>query len=216
MQSSNGEHAPQQDKRLLPKGDQRRYTAETVRRTRPKTYRKAVRLLADPTWSVLQISKTLRLSEHTVRAIRQREAQGIAERKKTLAVMLANVAELGAGRMEETIGKASLRDAAIGTGIAVGQDARVDRTDASVADRVHRAAERRAGPAARSVTRQAGRDSPQPQGVLAKRKHRAALGTLTRSGGLPASFSRLSSSLLPGEEPIFSPAGIRRLKVLGK
>jgi hypothetical protein len=33
--------------------------------------------------------------------------------------MLANVAELGASRMEETIGKASLRDAAIGTGIAV-------------------------------------------------------------------------------------------------
>ena len=33
--------------------------------------------------------------------------------------MLANVAELGAGRMEATIGKASLRDAAIGTGIAV-------------------------------------------------------------------------------------------------
>jgi hypothetical protein len=32
--------------------------------------------------------------------------------------MLANVAELGAGRMEETIGKAKLRDAAIGTGIA--------------------------------------------------------------------------------------------------
>jgi hypothetical protein len=119
MQSSNGENAPQQDKRLLPKGDQRRYTAETVRRTRPKTYRKAVQLLADPTWSVLQISKTLRLSEHTVRAIRQREAQGIAERKKTLAAMLANVAELGAERMEETIGTASLRDAAIGTGIAV-------------------------------------------------------------------------------------------------
>jgi hypothetical protein len=119
MQSSNGEHAPQQDKRLLPKGDQRRYTAETVRRTRPKTYRKAVQLLADPTWSVLQISKTLRLSEYTVRAIRQREAQSIAERKKTLAAMLANVAELGAERMEETIGKASLRDAAIGTGIAV-------------------------------------------------------------------------------------------------
>jgi hypothetical protein len=33
--------------------------------------------------------------------------------------MLANVAELGAGRMEETIGKASLRDATIGTGVAV-------------------------------------------------------------------------------------------------
>ena len=33
--------------------------------------------------------------------------------------MLANVVELGAGRMEETIGKASLRDATIGTGVAV-------------------------------------------------------------------------------------------------
>jgi len=33
--------------------------------------------------------------------------------------MLANVAELGAERMEETIGKAKLRDAAIGTGIVV-------------------------------------------------------------------------------------------------
>jgi hypothetical protein len=33
--------------------------------------------------------------------------------------MLANVAELGASRMEETIGKAGLRDAAIGTGVAV-------------------------------------------------------------------------------------------------
>lgn len=33
--------------------------------------------------------------------------------------MLANVAELGASRMEETIGAAGLRDAAIGTGIAV-------------------------------------------------------------------------------------------------
>ena len=49
----------------------------------------------------------------------KREAQDIAERKKTLAAMLANVAELGAERMEETISKASLRDAAIGTGIAV-------------------------------------------------------------------------------------------------
>jgi hypothetical protein len=33
--------------------------------------------------------------------------------------MLANVAEVGAERMQETIGKAQLRDAAIGTGIAL-------------------------------------------------------------------------------------------------
>lgn len=54
-----------------------------------------------------------------MRAIRKREAQDIAERKKSLTAMLANVAELGATRMEETFGKAGLRDAAIGTGIAV-------------------------------------------------------------------------------------------------
>ena len=35
--------------------------------------------------------------------------------------MLANVAELGAARMEETIGKASLHDTAIATGVATGK-----------------------------------------------------------------------------------------------
>src|SRR5438067_13458973 len=56
---------------------------------------------------------------NTVRAIKEREAQDIAERKKNLTVMLANVAELGAERMEQTIGKASLRDAVIATGVLV-------------------------------------------------------------------------------------------------
>ena len=41
------------------------------------------------------------------------------ERKKRLASILADVATMGAERMSEKIGKASLRDAAIGTGIAV-------------------------------------------------------------------------------------------------
>lgn len=95
------------------------FTAERVLRTRPKTYRAIVQLLADPHASVNQIAKLHRVSTHTVRAIRHREAQDIAERKKTLAAMLANVAELGASRMEETIGNAPLRDAAIATGIAV-------------------------------------------------------------------------------------------------
>jgi len=56
---------------------------------------------------------------NTVMGIREREAQTIAERKKTLATMLANVAELGAARMEEMIGDATLHDATIGTGVAV-------------------------------------------------------------------------------------------------
>jgi transposase-like protein len=95
------------------------FTAERVLRTRPKTYRAIVQLLAEPHASINNIAKLHRVSTHSVRAIRARESIAIAERKKSLAAMLANVAELGAGRMEETIGKASLRDAAIGTGIAV-------------------------------------------------------------------------------------------------
>jgi transposase-like protein len=95
------------------------FTAERVLRTRPKTYRAIVRLLADPDAKIDHIAKLHRVSTHTVRAIRYREAQTIAERKKTLATLLANVAELGAERMEETIGNASLRDAAIGTGVAL-------------------------------------------------------------------------------------------------
>jgi hypothetical protein len=43
----------------------------------------------------------------------------ISERKKSIIGILSNVAELGASRMEETIGKASLRDATSGTGVAV-------------------------------------------------------------------------------------------------
>lgn len=43
----------------------------------------------------------------------------ISARKKSIIGTLGNVAELGASRMEETIGTAGLRDAAIGTGIAV-------------------------------------------------------------------------------------------------
>ena len=41
------------------------------------------------------------------------------QRVPNIIGILGNVAELGASRMEETIGKAKLRDAAIGTGIAV-------------------------------------------------------------------------------------------------
>src|SRR5262245_48578192 len=108
-----------QERRLIPQGDQPRYTGEILLRTRPKTYRAIARELAEPNASVNGISRRYRVSNHTVMGIRAREAKSIAERKNTLAAKLANVAELGAERMEETIGTAGLRDAAIGTGIAV-------------------------------------------------------------------------------------------------
>ena len=99
--------------------DRPRYTGEILLRTRPKTYRAIVRELAEPNASVNGISRRYRVSNHTVMGIREREAKSIAERKKHLVSILADVATVGAERMSEKIGKASLRDAAIGTGIAV-------------------------------------------------------------------------------------------------
>ena len=96
-----------------------RYTGELLLRTRPKTYRAIVRELAEPNASVNGIARGYRVSNHTVMGIREREAKSIAERKKQLISILADVATVGAERMSEKIGKAGLRDATIGTGVAV-------------------------------------------------------------------------------------------------
>jgi hypothetical protein len=89
-----------------------------VLRTRPKTYRAIVQLLADPDAKIEHIAKLHRVSTHTVRAIRAREAVAIAERKQRLMSIFANVAEISAERMEELAGAASLRDAGTTAGIA--------------------------------------------------------------------------------------------------
>jgi hypothetical protein len=95
-----------------------RYTGERLLRERPKIYRQIVRLLGEG-WSSNKICKWCHVTRETVRAVEKREATEISARKKSIVGILGNVAELGAGRMEETIGKANLRDAAIGTGVAV-------------------------------------------------------------------------------------------------
>ena len=95
-----------------------RYTGERLLRERPKIYRQVVRLLGEG-WSANKICKWCHVTRETVRAIERREAVEISARKKSIVGILSNVAELGASRMEETIGKASLRDATIGTGVAV-------------------------------------------------------------------------------------------------
>ena len=95
-----------------------RFTGERLLRERPRIYRKVVELLAEPGMSNNRITKLCRVSEHTVRAVRDREAISIAERKQRLMSIFGNVAELGAERMEELAGKASLRDAGITAGIA--------------------------------------------------------------------------------------------------
>ena len=95
-----------------------RYTGELLLRTRPKIYRQIVRLLGEG-WSSNKICKWCHVTRETVRAVEHREAAEISARKKSIVRILSNVAELGASRMKETIGKAGLRDATIGTGVAV-------------------------------------------------------------------------------------------------
>jgi transposase-like protein len=120
VEPNNGQAlSPKENRLLAPKGSQARYTGELLLRTRPKTYRAIVRELAEPNASVNGIARRYRVSNHTVMGIREREAKSIAERKKHLVSILADVATVGAERMSEKIGKASLRDAAIGTGVAV-------------------------------------------------------------------------------------------------
>ena len=120
MQSSNGQPLTRQNERLLlPKGSIGRYTGETLLRTRPRTYRKVVALLADPDWSVVRIAQACKVSENTIAAVRLREASTIEERKKTLTSVLVDVATVGAEHMERKIGRGSLRDVTVATGVSV-------------------------------------------------------------------------------------------------
>ena len=48
-----------------------------------------------------------------------RERDEITERKKSLAGLMSNIAEIGGANVERKIGKASVRDAIIGTGVAI-------------------------------------------------------------------------------------------------
>ena len=59
------------------------------------------------------------MSVHTIAAVREREASTIEARKKTLTSVLVDVATLGAEQMERKIGRSSLRDATIATGVSV-------------------------------------------------------------------------------------------------
>src|SRR5215212_775450 len=49
----------------------------------------------------------------------KRQREEITERKKSLAGLMSNIAEIGGANVERKIGKASVRDAIIGTGVAI-------------------------------------------------------------------------------------------------
>src|SRR5439155_3379931 len=140
----NGQALSPKDNRLLaPKGSQPRYTGELFLRTRPKTYRAIVRELAEPNDSVNGIPKTAPRKQSHRHGHQRTRGKKHSRTEKNLVSILGDVATVGAERMSEKIGKASLRDAAIGDWDRCGQDACADGPNAGVADSEHRHAKRR-------------------------------------------------------------------------
>jgi hypothetical protein len=95
-----------------------KYTGAIILRTRPHTYKRVVRLLSEGV-PAIRIARDCKVTERSVAAIAKREREEITERKKSLAGLMSNIAEIGGANVERKIGKASVRDAIIGTGVAI-------------------------------------------------------------------------------------------------
>ena len=95
-----------------------KYTGAIILRTRPHTYKRVVRLLSEGV-PAIRIARDCKVTERSVAAIAKRERGEITERKKSLAGLMSNIAETGGANVERKIGKAGVRDAIIGTGVAV-------------------------------------------------------------------------------------------------
>ena len=95
-----------------------KYMGAIILRTRPHTYKRVVRLLSEGV-PAIRISRDCRVTERSVAAIAKREREEITERKKSLACLMSNIAEIGGANVERKISKASVRDAIIGTGVAI-------------------------------------------------------------------------------------------------
>jgi hypothetical protein len=68
---------------------------------------------------IIQIARLCKTAEKSVVAIADRESAAVSERKNSLAALMSNIAEIGGANVERKIGKAGVRDAIIGTGVAV-------------------------------------------------------------------------------------------------
>ena len=115
IQSSNGQPL-EQGNRPKPKGN---YTGERLKVLRPETYRRVVRLLAEPRQyvSYREICRQCHVTDDTVKAIEQREAIPIATRKQALMEQAARIARLAADRVEEQIDSATLPQAVVTMGV---------------------------------------------------------------------------------------------------
>ncbi len=115
IKSSNGQPLSQGDRRK-PKGN---YTGERLKVLRPETYRRVVRLLAEPRdyVSYREICRRCHVTDDTVKAVEQREAVPIAARKQSLMEQAARIARLAADRVEDQIDSATLPQAVVAFGV---------------------------------------------------------------------------------------------------
>jgi hypothetical protein len=97
-----------------------RFTGERVKALRPEAYRRVMELLAEPREQVPydHISRLLRVSEHTVKAIEKAESVSIAERKQRLLSKALRIANKAADRIEDQIDSANITQATVAFGVA--------------------------------------------------------------------------------------------------
>ena len=96
------------------------HTADKVFRDRPKVYRECVQRLAEGS-SITSIQRDLKVSWHTIAAIRSREASVIASMKKQLASLLGVAAQLALEKLIEALEEGKLPNGVmpIATGILI-------------------------------------------------------------------------------------------------
>jgi hypothetical protein len=95
------------------------YTGERLKVLRPETYRRVVRLLAEPREhvSIREICRQCHVTDDTVKAVEKREAISIAARKQALMVQAARIAKLAYDRVEDQIDSAPLPQAVVTAGV---------------------------------------------------------------------------------------------------
>ncbi len=93
------------------------FTGEIVKATRPHTYNGIIEDLARDK-PARQIVAHRKVSDNTVKGIAKREAERIATRKKSLAVMFETLCERSIRRANKTVRQANFSQACVGAGIA--------------------------------------------------------------------------------------------------
>jgi predicted Zn-ribbon and HTH transcriptional regulator len=115
IQSSNGQSLSEGNR----PGRKGNYTGERLKVLRPETYRRVVRLLAEPREhvSIREICRQCHVTDDTVKAVERREAISITARKEALMVQAARIAKLAYDHVEDQIDSAPLPQAVVTAGV---------------------------------------------------------------------------------------------------